>query len=91
MPKLAKSDVRTHPEPRGLTESPRGEPSQAAEGGARLLIVCFIAVVAIAALLLDRSTTIATSDSDTAVSKSASTAGFAGQSETASRTSIARM
>jgi hypothetical protein len=79
MPKPAKSDELTRFEPRDRTESPQGEPSQAVEGGVRLLIVCFIAVVAIAMLLLDRSVTIAASDSDTAFSKSASTAGFAGQ------------
>jgi hypothetical protein len=74
MPKPAKSDELTRIEPRDRTES-----TQAAEGSVRLLIVCFIAVVAIAMLLLDRSVTIAASDSDTAFSKSASTAGFAGQ------------
>jgi hypothetical protein len=79
MPKLAKSDARTRPESRDRTASPQGEPSQRVEGHVRLLIVCFIAVVAVAMLLLDRPTTIAASDSDTPIPKSASTTGFAGQ------------
>jgi hypothetical protein len=74
MPKHAKTDELTRLEPPDRIES-----TQAAEGGLRLLIACVIAVVASAALLLDRSVTIAASDSDIAFSKSASTAGFAGQ------------
>jgi hypothetical protein len=73
MRKPAKSDELTRIDPRDRAES-----TQAAEGGVRLLIVCFIAVVAIAMLLLDRSVTIAASDSDAAFSKSASAAEFAG-------------
>ena len=53
-------------------------PREAAERGVRLLIVCFIAAVAIAMLLLDRPTTIAADDNDTPISKSASATGFAG-------------
>jgi hypothetical protein len=75
MPKVAKSDELTRPEPRDRTESPQGE---AAERGVRLLIVCFIAAVAIAMLLLDGPTTIAADDNDTPISKSASATGFAG-------------
>jgi hypothetical protein len=75
MPKLVESDKLCRPETRDGAESPQGE---SAEGGARLLIVCFIAVLAIAMLLSDRSTTIAASDSDAPVS-SASTPAFTGQ------------